>query len=157
MTLKRKTIKPKRTTKNDKRKEISMQNDEHGPVDSSRLCFVGYFSVIPCFRSLLLISLHRSPFQLSSLLLSASVSVSLFPLPTSTPLLLCSPSTFQLSAIAVPATFRPGQAPRPPLHSPAPRPPAWAAVPAPALSVCASHGCQSRSRCKTRSLASPPQ
>lgn len=54
-----------------------MQNDEHGPVDSSRLCFVGYFSVIPCFRSLLLISLHRSPFQLSSLLLSASVSVSL--------------------------------------------------------------------------------
>lgn len=36
-----------------------MQNDEHGPVDSSRLCFVGCFSVIPCFRSLLLISLLR--------------------------------------------------------------------------------------------------
>lgn len=25
-------------------KEISMQNDEHGPVDTSRLCFVGCFS-----------------------------------------------------------------------------------------------------------------
>ena len=36
------------------------------------------FSVIPCFRSLPLISpLHRSSFPLSSLLLSASVSVSL--------------------------------------------------------------------------------
>lgn len=39
--------------KNYERKEISMQNDEHGPVDSSRLCFVGSFSVIPWFRALI--------------------------------------------------------------------------------------------------------
>lgn len=45
-------------------KETSMQNDEHGPVDASRLCFVGWFSVIPWFSALtsLHLSLVISPF-----------------------------------------------------------------------------------------------
>ena len=59
--------------------------------------------------------------------LQKGVLSSLLPLAQNTGVqltLLCSASTFQLSAIAVPATFRLGQAPWPPLHSPAPQPPA---------------------------------
>lgn len=54
-----------------------MQNDEHGPVDSSRLCFVGYFNVIPCFRSLLISLLCISPLSISLLCFSPPDSVSL--------------------------------------------------------------------------------
>lgn len=76
-------------------KEISMQNDEHGPVDTSRLCFVGCFSVIPCFP--------LSP---------PCISPSLFISPFSTALPFC----VSFSASLVSVSVRPS-CPRPPrLH-----------------------------------------
>lgn len=77
--------------KNYERKEISMQNDEHGPVDSSLFCWLFLCnSVFSLFHSLS--PAHLSPLSISlyssisvSLCLCLSLSLSLASLPSPAP------------------------------------------------------------------------